>query len=67
MPLAALREILAAANFRPAATPEIRGADPVLRTRYLVGTAGAAALAAVGLAADALWQLRGGRPQRVAV
>ncbi|MET0681448.1 MAG: CoA transferase, partial [Burkholderiales bacterium] len=44
-----------------------RGADPVLRTRYLVGTAGAAALAAVGLAADALWQLRGGRPQRVAV
>ena len=67
MPLAALREILAAADFRPSETPDIRGADPVLRTRYRVGAAGAAALGALGLAAAHLWQLRGGRAQRVAV
>jgi crotonobetainyl-CoA:carnitine CoA-transferase CaiB-like acyl-CoA transferase len=38
-----------------------------VRTRYRVGTAGAAALGALGLAAAHVWQLRGGRPQRVAV
>jgi crotonobetainyl-CoA:carnitine CoA-transferase CaiB-like acyl-CoA transferase len=67
MPLAALGEILAAANFRPGALPDIRGVDPAVRTRYRVGTAGAAALGALGLAAAHVWQLRGGRPQRVAV
>jgi len=67
MPLAALREVLEAAHFRSTAMPEIRGADPVVRTRYRVGTAGAAALGALGLAAAQLWQLRGGRAQRVAV
>ena len=67
MPLAALREILEAADFHPPAAPDIRGADPVVRTRYRVGTAGAAALGALGLAAAQLWQLRGGRAQRVAV
>jgi crotonobetainyl-CoA:carnitine CoA-transferase CaiB-like acyl-CoA transferase len=67
MPRAALREILDAADFGPGAKAEIAGADPVLRTRYRVGTAGAAALAAVGLAAAHLWQLRGGKPQRVAI
>ena len=67
MPLQALREILAAADFHPGATPDIHGADPVLRTRYRIGAAGAAALGAMGLAAAELWQLRGGRAQRVAV
>jgi crotonobetainyl-CoA:carnitine CoA-transferase CaiB-like acyl-CoA transferase len=67
MPLAALHEILAAADFRPGAMPDIRGADPAVRARYRVGTAGAAALGALGLAAARLWQLRGGREQRVAV
>ncbi len=67
MPLAALREILEAADFRPAEPPDIHGADPVLRTRYRVGTAGAAALGALGLAASELWRLRVGRGQRVAV
>jgi crotonobetainyl-CoA:carnitine CoA-transferase CaiB-like acyl-CoA transferase len=67
MPLQALREILAAADFHPRATPDIHGADPVLRTRYRIGAAGAAALGAMGLAAAELWQLRGGRTQRVAV
>ena len=67
MPLAALRGILEAADFRPPGTPDIRGADPVVRTRYRVGTAGAAALGALGLAAAHVWQLRGGRAQHVAV
>jgi len=67
MPLAALREILAAADFHPGATPDFRGADPAVRTRYRVGVAGAAALGALGLAAAGLWQRRGGRDQRVAV
>jgi hypothetical protein len=43
VPLAALREILAAAGMETAAPPDITGADPVVRTRYRVGTAGAAA------------------------
>jgi crotonobetainyl-CoA:carnitine CoA-transferase CaiB-like acyl-CoA transferase len=65
MPQAALKELLAIAGVQGEA--EIRGADPVLKTPYRVGTAGAAALAATGIAAAALWQLRGGRDQRVAV
>jgi crotonobetainyl-CoA:carnitine CoA-transferase CaiB-like acyl-CoA transferase len=47
--------------------PEISGADPVVRTRYRVGTAGAAALAALGLAAARFGELRGLPRQRVAV
>jgi crotonobetainyl-CoA:carnitine CoA-transferase CaiB-like acyl-CoA transferase len=69
MPYAALAQILQAAG---AAAPragevEIRGTDPVFRTRYRVGTAGAAALAALGLAAARLWQARGGRAQTIAI
>jgi crotonobetainyl-CoA:carnitine CoA-transferase CaiB-like acyl-CoA transferase len=43
------------------------GGDPVFPTPYLVGTAGAAALGAVGLAAADLWFLRTGRLQEVEV
>ena len=67
MPLAALREILAAAAVEAPQLPQIRGADPVLPTPYRVGTAGAAALAALGVAVAQLWESRGGRPQSVAV
>src|SRR5262245_51255651 len=63
----ALEEILRAAEFAPAGQPEISGEDPVLRTPYRIGRAGAEALAALGLAAAHLWTLRGGRPQRVAI
>ena len=42
-------------------------ADPILPTPYRIGETSAAALAAVGLAASDLWQLRAGRGQRVAV
>lgn len=65
MPQAALRELLALARLEGEA--EIAGADPVLRTPYRVGTAGAAALAAVGIAAAELWFLRTGRRQTVSV
>jgi len=65
MPQAALRELLALGQLEGDA--QIAGADPVLRTPYRVGTAGAASLAAVGLAAAELWALRTGRRQAVAV
>ena len=67
MPLSALREILAAAEIDAAALPEITGADPVVRTHYRVGTAGAAALAALGLAVVRFGELRGLPSQRVSV
>jgi len=65
MPQAVLQELLGLA--RVAGEAEITGADPVLRTPYRVGTAGAAALAAVGIAAAELWALRTGRRQKVSV
>jgi crotonobetainyl-CoA:carnitine CoA-transferase CaiB-like acyl-CoA transferase len=65
MPQAALRELLGIAGLDGEA--EIRGADPALKTPYRVGTAGAASLAATGIAAAELWKLRGGRSQRIGV
>jgi crotonobetainyl-CoA:carnitine CoA-transferase CaiB-like acyl-CoA transferase len=65
MPQAALRELLGIAGIEGEAT--ITGADPVLRTPYRAGSAGAGALAATGVAAAELWKLRGRREQRVAV
>jgi crotonobetainyl-CoA:carnitine CoA-transferase CaiB-like acyl-CoA transferase len=46
---------------------QIRGADPVLATRFRAGEAAAAALAATALAAAELWRLRTGRRQQVRV
>ena len=43
------------------------GADPILPTPFRIGAAGAAAIAASGLAAADLWEQRSGRPQDVAV
>lgn len=43
------------------------GADPLLPTPFRIGAAGAAAIAATGLAAAELWQQRTGRPQSVSV
>ncbi len=45
----------------------INGADPVLPSNFLLGAAGAASIAAVGVAASDLWQARGGRRQAVSV
>lgn len=68
-PSSSLRELVAMAGL-PEPDPGavvMSGEDPVFPTRYRVGAAGAAALAATGLAASELWALRTGRRQRVAV
>jgi crotonobetainyl-CoA:carnitine CoA-transferase CaiB-like acyl-CoA transferase len=65
MPQAALRELLALGGLQ--GEVQITGADPVLRTPFRVGAAGAAALGAVGLAAAELWHQRTGRCQQVAL
>jgi len=67
VPLAALREIVDAVGVKASGLPEICGADPVVRTRYRVGTAGAAALGALGLAVARFGELRGLPRQDVAV
>ena len=69
MPLAALRELICIAGLAEPASGQVRipGADPVIPTPYRIGTAGAASIAAIGLAASELWQLRTGRSQQVAV
>jgi len=66
----ALRTILPIAGWPEdrARTVEITGgSDPVLPTPFRIGAAGAAALAATGLAAADLWEVRTGRRQQVAV
>ena len=70
MPHNALRSILPAAGIPAdrAASVEISGdTDPILPTPFRIGVAGAATLAATGLAAANLWEMRTGRRQSVAV
>jgi len=71
MPYTAFEELLrlAAVDDAHAGELEIRGDDPVLPTRFRVGAAGAAAIAASAIAAAQLWVLRtgGGRAQSVSV
>jgi len=70
MPYDALRTILPIAGWseeRARAVELTGGADPVLPTPFRIGEAGAAALAATGLAAAELWELRTGRRQEVGV
>lgn len=70
MPQNALRSILPAAGISAdrAASVEITGGtDPILPTPFRIGVAGAATLAATGLAAADLWEMRTGRRQSVAV
>ncbi|HVC60766.1 MAG TPA: CoA transferase [Acetobacteraceae bacterium] len=70
MPRDALRTILPAAGWPAARADAVEftgGTDPVLPTPFRIGVAGAATLAATGLAAAALWELRSGRRQSVAV
>ncbi len=69
MPHAALEELVALCGLEPPAAGHVRitGNDPVFPTPYRIGAAGAASLAATGLAADELWALRGGHGQKVSV
>ena len=67
-PYQALTHLLHLAQRAPVPADDIvpTGEDPVLPTNFLLGTAGAAVIAAGGAAAD-LGYLRTGRRQRVAV
>src|SRR5437588_7432226 len=66
----ALRTILPAAGWpedRGRSVEITGGGDPVLPTPFRITETSAAALAATGLAAADLWELRSGRRQQVAV
>src|SRR5204862_22937 len=66
-PNEALRTILPIAGCGDTQTADVTftgGGDPVLPTPFRIGAAGAATLAASGLAAIELWQVRTGRRQR---
>ena len=63
-PAEALQRILPATGWPRDAAPPVAftgGLDPVLPTPFRVGAAGAATVAAAGLAAAELWALRTGR------
>jgi crotonobetainyl-CoA:carnitine CoA-transferase CaiB-like acyl-CoA transferase len=63
-----LDALMEAAGEEPAgAQAEIDGADPIFPLALRVGEAGAAVIAATGVAAAGLWQLRTGRMQQVKV
>jgi crotonobetainyl-CoA:carnitine CoA-transferase CaiB-like acyl-CoA transferase len=70
MPNAALRSILPNVGWsadRADAVAFTGGTDPILPTPFRIGVAGAATLAATGLAVADVWELRSGRQQSVAV
>jgi crotonobetainyl-CoA:carnitine CoA-transferase CaiB-like acyl-CoA transferase len=70
MPHRALRTILPVAGWpedRANSVEITGGSDPVLPTPFRIGVAGTATLAATGLAAAELWEMRSGRRQHVAV
>jgi crotonobetainyl-CoA:carnitine CoA-transferase CaiB-like acyl-CoA transferase len=70
LPRDALHRILPVAGWPHDRSADVSfggGIDPVLRTPFQVGAAGAATLAASGLAAAHLWELRTGRTQQIAV
>ena len=51
----------------PGVEATIVGRDPIAAYRFPVGEVSAVALAACGVAVSSLWELKGGRPQRVRV
>ena len=66
----ALRTLLPVAGWheeRAHAVEITGGTDPILPTPFRIGETSAAALAAIGLAAADLWELRTGRRQEVAI
>jgi len=70
MPKAALRSVLPALGMEDARADAVSfsgGSDPILPTPFRIADAGAATLAATGLAADDLWALRTGRRQSIGV
>jgi crotonobetainyl-CoA:carnitine CoA-transferase CaiB-like acyl-CoA transferase len=68
-PEVALWEILKSADVASASAANARivGDDPVIPTRYRIGAAVSAAIAAAGLAAASIWEIRTTRRQQVEV
>jgi crotonobetainyl-CoA:carnitine CoA-transferase CaiB-like acyl-CoA transferase len=68
-PEVALAEILKSSDVAPASAANVRivGDDPVIPTRYRIGAAGSAVIAAAGLGAASIWEMRTGRRQEVEV
>lgn len=68
-PSGAFAELMAIRAGRPLATGEvtITGQDPLYRSPFRIGETLAMALAARGVAANDLWELRGGARQRIEV
>src|ERR1700730_16200878 len=69
-PLETLRTILPIAGWSRDVSPDVsftNGGDPMMRTPFKVGVDGGATVAAAGLAAAHLWEIRSGRPQKVGV
>ena len=68
-PEVALAEILKSSDVAPASAANVRivGDDPVIPTRYRIGAAGSAVIAAAGLGAASIWEMRTGRGQEVEV
>src|SRR3954447_15478533 len=70
MPQNALRSILPVVGLpadRAASVEFTGGTDPIIPTPFRVGVAGAATLAATGIAAADLWEMRTGRRQSIGV
>jgi crotonobetainyl-CoA:carnitine CoA-transferase CaiB-like acyl-CoA transferase len=66
----ALRSILPIAGWSDKQSAAVKfsdAADPILPTPFRIGAAAAATVAATGLAASKLWEIRTGRHQQVAV
>jgi crotonobetainyl-CoA:carnitine CoA-transferase CaiB-like acyl-CoA transferase len=69
-PSEALQRILPVAGWSNGQAADVEftgGVDPVLPTPFRIGAAGAATIAAAGLAAARLWEARSGRRQQVKV
>lgn len=67
--ISALTELLRLRGGAPIEPGEIsiRGSDPFFKTPFRAGETTAASLAAIGVAANDIWQLRTGRRQRIEV
>jgi len=66
----ALKQILPIAGWSRDVSSDAQftgGADPILPTPFKIGVAGAATIAAAGLAAAQLWELRSGKRQQATV
>jgi crotonobetainyl-CoA:carnitine CoA-transferase CaiB-like acyl-CoA transferase len=69
-PIDALRQILPNAGWSRDASADVTftgGVDPILPTPFRIGVAGSATIAAAGLAAAELWEMKSGRRQKVGV